>query len=119
MKRILLALSIIIFAVALPASTFAASASTKPFYYAAWLPFWQSQAGAQDLAINLDKMNEVSPFSYELSSNGALIDDLNINNGSWAGWFSAATAERRTLQMRRTSTCHLKSEVPAERRSLT
>src|SRR6185369_737082 len=37
-----------------------------------------------------DKLQEVSPFSYEISSNGGLIDDLNITNGSWDAWFSSA-----------------------------
>ena len=59
------------------------------FYYGAWLPFWTTQAGEQDIAIHLDSLNEVSPFSYELGSSGAIIDDLKINSGIWDGWFSA------------------------------
>ncbi|MDE2019251.1 MAG: hypothetical protein KGJ13_02785 [Patescibacteria group bacterium] len=74
-------------------SASAVAATLKPkFYYGAWLPFWQAQNGAADVAVNLNKLQEVSPFSYEISPSGQLIDDLNIGNGSWDGWFSAARA---------------------------
>ena len=77
-----------ILAAALP---LVSSAAAKPkFYYGVWLPFWQAQNGASDISINLDKLQEVSPFSYEISSNGGLVDDLNIGNGSWDAWFSSA-----------------------------
>ena len=65
------------------------AAAKAPFYYGVWLPFWQSQNGAASIAVNLDTLHEVSPFSYELSASGALIDDLNIGNGSWDAWFGA------------------------------
>ena len=71
------------------AATAATTASKLPFYYGAWVPYWQAQPGEQDIAIHLDSMNEVSPFSYEIGAGGSLVDDLNINNGSWSGWFSA------------------------------
>ena len=79
-------------AATLPAASFAASTAKTaklPFQYGVWLPYWQSQNGAQDIAQNLDSLNEVSPFSYEINANGKLIDDLNIGNGSWNGWFGA------------------------------
>ena len=71
------------------APAFAAQQSLK---YGVWLPFWKAQDGAQDVSVNLDKLNEVSPFSYEIGAGGKIIDDANINNGSWDGWFSAARA---------------------------
>ncbi|HVN26202.1 MAG TPA: glycosyl hydrolase family 18 protein [Candidatus Paceibacterota bacterium] len=65
------------------------STAQKPLVYGAWLPFWQSQPGQEDIALHLENMDEVSPFSYEIGAGGSLIDDLNINNGSWDGWLSA------------------------------
>ena len=84
-KRLLAILSL----AALTAPSVVFAAAKQPFYYAVWLPFWKSQSGATDIALNLDSLHEVSPFSYELNSKGAIIDDLKINNGSWDGWFSA------------------------------
>ncbi len=71
------------------ATTGAATTASTKLIYGAWVPYWQSQPGEEDIAIHLDSLNEVSPFSYEIGQGGSLIDDLNINNGSWAGWFSA------------------------------
>jgi spore germination protein YaaH len=71
------------------ASTTTAAAAKTPFYYGVWLPFWKSQNGALDISINLDSLHEVSPFSYEMNSKGALVDDLKIGNGSWDGWLGA------------------------------
>jgi spore germination protein YaaH len=66
-----------------------ASAAGQSLKYGVWLPFWKAQDGAEDVSVNLDKLSEVSPFSYEIGTNGKIIDDAKINNGSWAGWFSA------------------------------
>jgi len=74
----------------LPLAPHDASAATKaPFYYGAWLPFWKGQAGAINISLNLEKLDEVSPFSYEMRSDGTLIDSLHIANGSWDPWFDA------------------------------
>ncbi len=70
----------------------ASTAKSQPLKYGVWLPFWNAQDGAQDVSLNLDKLNEVSPFSYEIGTGGKIVDDAKIDNGSWAGWFSAAHA---------------------------
>ena len=76
-------------ALAASTATTVTAASTAKLQYGAWLPFWQAQAGEQDVAIHLDSFNEISLFSYEIGNNGALLDDLNINGGGWTGWISA------------------------------
>jgi spore germination protein YaaH len=72
-----------------PIVSWAATAKPAPFTYAVWLPFWQSQNGAQDISLNLGTLKEVSPFSYEIVGASTIKDDLNIGNGSWDPWFSA------------------------------
>jgi spore germination protein YaaH len=62
---------------------------TSKFTYAVWLPFWQSQSGATNISLNLDSLQEISPFSYEIKGINTIKDDLNIGNGSWDPWFSA------------------------------
>jgi spore germination protein len=83
---------------AVPFFAFAATTvSTKtvaktPFYYGAWVPYWTSTAGEQQIAINLDSLNEVSPFSYEIVNGGTIQDDLKIDTGVWNGWLSAVSS---------------------------
>ncbi len=83
---------LLLFSFLFPLAGNSASAAIRkqPFYYGAWLPFWQAQNGASDVAVNLNKLQEVSPFSYEITPSGELVDDLKIGNGSWDGWFLAA-----------------------------
>lgn len=70
------------------------AAAKTPFYYGAWLPFWTTTAGEQEVAVNLDDFNEISPFSYEIvGNNGTIQDDLNIGTGAWNGWFSAVRSD--------------------------
>lgn len=64
-------------------------AKTNPFYYGVWLPFWEKQAGATDISLRIDHVNEISPFSYEIGANGKILDDLKIGSGSWNAWFSS------------------------------
>jgi len=71
------------------AATAAKSATTVPLYYGAWVPYWTSTAGQQQIAVNLDSLDEVSPFSYEIVGTGTIQDDLGINKGLWTGWMSA------------------------------
>jgi spore germination protein YaaH len=73
---------------ALPAAALGANLKSK-LYYGVWLPFWKTQSGQQDIALHLDSIDEISPFSYEVGAGGALIDDLNIGDGSWFNWLSA------------------------------
>jgi spore germination protein YaaH len=67
----------------------AKNTASTPLYYGAWVPYWTGQAGEQQIAVNLDSLNEVSPFSYEIVAGGAIKDDLGINKGLWTGWISA------------------------------
>lgn len=86
---------------ALPFFAFAATGSTAartttvkaPFYYGAWLPFWTTTAGEQDIAIHLNSLNEVSPFSYKIVGGGMIMDSLKIDTGVWDGWFSAVRSD--------------------------
>jgi spore germination protein YaaH len=75
-------------AVTAPAAT-PKTAANKPLYYGAWVPYWTGTSGEQQIAVNLDSLNEVSPFSYEIVSGGVIKDDLGISKGLWTGWISA------------------------------
>lgn len=69
--------------------SFNSFAATNKFYYAGWLPFWKKQSGANNISLSLEKFQEISPFSYEVSSSGKLVDVLKITEGFWPNWLSA------------------------------
>jgi spore germination protein YaaH len=93
MNKKKLIISLLIAAALVPVGVFAATAVKKakaPFTYGVWIPYWQSQAGEESVSVNLDKLNEISPFSYQIGSGGALIDSLGLDNGSWNAWLSSS-----------------------------
>ncbi len=57
--------------------------------YAAWMPFWKKQPGAQEIATQLDKFSEISPFSYEVRSDGSLKDSVDMGGGFLPAWTQA------------------------------
>ncbi len=63
--------------------------ASTPLVYGAWLPFWTTQAGQQEVALNLNQLKEISPFSYKIVGNGTIVDDLKISSGAWNNWFDA------------------------------
>jgi len=76
-------------ACALPFFTAAAPAAPR-FFYGGWIPFWKKTPGIQDITQHLEsRLNEISPFSYEVKSNGSLIDSLKMTEGFWPNWLSA------------------------------
>lgn len=75
----------VVYAVFSPLSSLAATKLT----IAAWLPFWKKQTGAQEFALQMDKLQEVSLFSYEIRTDGTLIDRLKVNEGFWPGYLDA------------------------------
>ena len=86
----LIASAIPFFALAATATAVASTiAASTPLYYGGWVPYWTGQSGEQQIAVNLDSLNEVSPFSYEIVSGGVIKDDLGISKGLWTGWISA------------------------------
>ena len=65
------------------------TASAAALKYGAWLPFWKKQPGAQAFALQMEKFNIISPFSYEVRADGSLIDSLKMTEGFWPTWVKA------------------------------
>jgi spore germination protein YaaH len=61
--------------------------AASTFTYGAWIPFWQKEAGAEEISLRLPKFANISPFSYEVNPDGTLKDSLKIDQGFWQDWF--------------------------------
>lgn len=69
---------------------FVGAASQTKLYYAGWLPYWKKAPGVQETALHLEKLNEISLFSYEVKPSGTLVDKLKIATDEfWPAWLSA------------------------------
>ena len=72
-------------ALGIPGSLFAAS---EPLLYTGWLPSWAKESGALEVLTNIDKLDGVSPFSYDVQKNGTLKDVLELQKNFWPSWLS-------------------------------
>lgn len=86
MKRLIIVITILGFILAIPDAVLAAK---SPFHYSGWIPFWKQQSGANNMALHLEKLKSISPFSYEVKANGTFKDSLKIGEGFWPGYLSA------------------------------
>ncbi len=58
------------------------------FLYAAfdtaiWIPYWRKDEGASSTLANLDKVTQISPFAYELQTDGTIKDALKATEEPW------------------------------------
>lgn len=65
-------------------------AVTIPFEKAVWIPYWQKKAGASSTITNLDKLTQISPFAFELQTDGTIKDVLKIKEEPWVSLISSA-----------------------------
>lgn len=70
--------------VAMPGFAFAA-----PFTYGAWLPFWNRSAAINEFTNHMTAFKQISPFAYEVQTDGALKDRVKFETGPAFGWILA------------------------------
>lgn len=61
------------------------TSSTKPFTVAIWVPYWRKDDGASTTHSHLNSITELSPFAFELQSDGTIKNALNVEDEPWAG----------------------------------
>ncbi|MBI3420451.1 MAG: hypothetical protein HY006_00115 [Candidatus Sungbacteria bacterium] len=68
------------------------TADAAGFSYAVWVPYWRKDKGAAELMNRLQAVQEISPFAYEVKSDGTIVDKLKISQEPWPTLLRAATA---------------------------
>ena len=67
------------------------SAVTKTnFDKAVWIPYWRKTDGASSTLANLDKLTQISPFAFELQTDGSIKNVLKIEEEPWTTLMSEA-----------------------------
>jgi spore germination protein len=70
-----------------------ASAATT-FDTAVWIPYWRKTEGASSTLPNLKKITQLSPFAYELQTNGTLKDALKAQEEPWPALIAEAKKQK-------------------------
>lgn len=72
---------------------FAPAAQAATGEVSGWIPYWQAKKGASDATKNIKAFTELNPFSYTVSSTGALKDNANMKASHWKKLTKAADKE--------------------------
>lgn len=86
MNKIILSLSFSVFA--LP---FISHAS---YEVAGWIPWWQDTMGVESAVDNIDELDIIYPFVFEVQGDGSLRDRANLEEDKWEDLIEEAQDER-------------------------
>ena len=88
---ILLLLIVSIFFGLVPYSAHAATPSTYEGEVAGWLPWWTDTAGIKSATKNIEKLDVIYPFVYEVGGEKAKVTDkANLSEKQWKNFFKLA-----------------------------
>lgn len=59
-----------------------------------WVPYWASDAGVQEVIKNVDQIDILYPFVYEIEGNGDIVAKANLDRGVWEELLDEADDER-------------------------
>ena len=61
---------------------------------AAWIPWWTEEAGAESALDNIDELDVIYPFVFEVNEDGSLENKVNFRDDHWDDLFDEADDER-------------------------
>lgn len=71
-----------------------AAAATQTFEKAIWIPYWRKNEGASTTLANLNTLTQISPFAYELQSDGSIKNALKANEEPWTTLIAEAKKKK-------------------------
>lgn len=71
-----------------------AETSFAAFETAVWIPYWRKEEGASSTLANLDRVTQISPFAYELQSDGTIKDALKATQEPWTSLIKEAKKKK-------------------------
>jgi len=96
-KYIPLYISIFFVCLLFGGSATSAATKTTPFTISGWIPYWKKTDGASSTISNIQYLNSISPFSYEVSSAGKIVDKIKIGEEPWVSLLAEAKKDGVTV----------------------
>ena len=61
---------------------------------AGWIPWWSSEDGLEEVIDNIDDLDIIYPFIYEIEGTGTIVEKVNIDRGIWEELLEEAEDQR-------------------------
>ncbi len=59
-----------------------------------WIPYWSAEAGVKSATENIEKLDTVYPFVYEVNSQGLIVAKTNFKDKYWKNFLTKAKKEK-------------------------
>lgn len=70
---------------------------SKNFTTSAWVPYWRETEGSLEVTNNINKIDIISPFSFEMRSDGTFTDPMKLGTGAYADMIKIAKANGKII----------------------
>ena len=89
-QRSIVALTLLL-STSLPSLAEAATATPK---VAGWIPYWSAEAGVKSATKNLNKLDTVYPFAFEVDARGFVVAKTDFKDSYWKTFLAKARKEK-------------------------
>jgi spore germination protein YaaH len=69
-------------------------ATTAKFEKAIWIPYWRKTEGASTTLAHLNNLTQISPFAYELQTDGTIKNALKVEEDPWPSLIAEARKKK-------------------------
>lgn len=69
----------------------------KDFTTSVWVPYWKKTEGSLEVTNNINKIDIISPFSFEMESTGTFKDPMKLDTGAYADMIKIAKANGKII----------------------
>ena len=69
----------------------------KNFTTGVWVPYWREASGSAEVLNNLNKIDIISPFSFEMRGDGTFTDPMKLDTGAYADMIKIAKENKKII----------------------
>ena len=69
----------------------------KNFTVAAWVPYWRAASGTEMIKQNINKVDIISPFSFEMTETGTFKDPMKLDQEPYKSMIEAAKKNKKLI----------------------
>ena len=69
----------------------------KTFTVSAWVPYWRAASGTEEIIKNINKVDIISPFSFEMTETGTFKDPMKLDKEPYKSMIDVARKNKKLI----------------------